>query len=233
MLGLLLWAGAAVAAEPTFYELFTRVLATGRGGFLRDASLVDTNNPGPLITNAPIPFFRFVRGGELAGVRLGMTMSEVVAAWGKPWALHSRCMIGPRFYYGPRRQEAVSVFFEEDRLILIGIGPLLSPDLVFDNGLTGRSSRSSFETAMGGPPALGSQQLGMFAGNAVYFGHGLRTDFGFTRGGEDEAPDAAGLDRIAVRSDDRAQKTKTGQNARNNPAPGTAGSNAIPVRLDD
>ena len=110
------------AAESDFYQRFTEAKSK-TNGFLHEISLVDTNNSGPNLTNAPIPFKEFAHEGELAGIKLGMTMSEVVAAWGKPRSLFTHCMIGPRFWYGRwstlEDSGATSLSFRDDRLVLI------------------------------------------------------------------------------------------------------------------
>src|SRR5262249_28690128 len=84
------------ASGDTYYDRFVEVSKTQKG-FILDASLVDTNNIGPNLTNAPISFSAFAGNGELAGIRLGMSMSQVVEAWGKPPRVYTFCGLGPRF----------------------------------------------------------------------------------------------------------------------------------------
>ena len=89
----------AVGAELGFHDRFMEASRVHQG-FLSDPSLVETNNFGSVLTNAPISYSGFSTRGELAGIRLGMTMDEVVAAWGRPRQAVARCYVGPRFWYG-------------------------------------------------------------------------------------------------------------------------------------
>lgn len=176
----LLGFSGAWAAETSFYQHFTNVLARGERGFLSDASLVDTNNAGPNLTNAPISFARFHGAGELAGIKLGMSMSEVVAAWGKPPFLHSHCVIGPRFGYGERFFSGVSLFFLGDRLALIGVARNPARGLMFDNGLNGMMTKADFEKVLGAPDLPKPDWHGMFVGDVAYLTNGVRIDLGFS-----------------------------------------------------
>src|SRR6266436_2867858 len=77
-------------------------------------SLLDTNNSGPTLINLSPERTR--ASGEVEGVRLGMTMSEVVRAWGKPQIIYSQCNGGPRFDY-----RTANLFFKGDKLWKIWI----------------------------------------------------------------------------------------------------------------
>src|SRR5437016_4670503 len=76
-------------------------------------SLLDANNSGPTLTNLSE---RARASGEVAGAKLGMTMSEVVRVWGKPQIFYSACGGGPRFDY-----QTASLFFYGDKLRRIWI----------------------------------------------------------------------------------------------------------------
>src|SRR5947209_8421566 len=65
------------AADRDYEQRFSELLANGTRGFVSDTSLVDTNNIGPVFGDKPLPFLGFRRAGELGGIRLGMTMSQV------------------------------------------------------------------------------------------------------------------------------------------------------------
>lgn len=139
----------ACAADCPYYEVFKEALSNGQKGVLTSVSLVDSNNPGPMITNA-ISLDRF-REGELIGVRLGMGMSEVVRAWGKPARLFSQCGYGPRLDYKPGRNFGdVSLFFVEERLLRIVVSGTTLEGVSFDNGLAGKHRRADFEKRLGG-----------------------------------------------------------------------------------
>lgn len=53
-------------------------------GFDNYPFLVDTNNTGAKVTSADLDLQRLKERGEVSGVRLGMTMDEAIARWGKP-----------------------------------------------------------------------------------------------------------------------------------------------------
>src|SRR5262245_48984390 len=88
----------ATAVDTNFYQRFLEASNTAKGWFIWDSTLVDTNNYGPVLTNRPLLYAKFSERGELAGIKLGMTMGEVVTAWGKPHTLYPYCGIGPRFW---------------------------------------------------------------------------------------------------------------------------------------
>lgn len=76
--------------------------------------LVDTNNTGTKLASGPLNLQSLKERGELSGIRLGMTMDEVVGRWGKPYGGYAPkgCLHDlPTFFYGD-----VSLAFE---------GPLL------------------------------------------------------------------------------------------------------------
>jgi len=156
----------AVGAESTFYQReqaaeeaeASRMMAHvfdskfhAEDGYIQDSSLIDTNNLLPVLTNAPVSYAGFTSRGELAGIKLGMTMSEVVAVWGKPKRLSSSWVIGPRFYYGTGKWGELSLWFSGDRLVWIEIGYTQAEHVTFDNGLTGMMGRAETETLLGAP----------------------------------------------------------------------------------
>src|SRR5437879_1972127 len=86
----------ASAADDIFYKRLMEANKSSHG-FISEADLIQTNNTGPSLTNAAIPYPAFSGRGELAGVKLGMTMTEVVAAWGKPSGIYTSDRSGPEF----------------------------------------------------------------------------------------------------------------------------------------
>src|ERR1700720_4083606 len=56
----------------------------GRGEPLESPLLVDTTNTAPKFTKSKLSELRLRPQVAIAGVRLGATMEQVVAAWGKP-----------------------------------------------------------------------------------------------------------------------------------------------------
>jgi hypothetical protein len=82
------------AAESDFYR--TLVTSAGTSALAHPATvtsplLVDTNNSSPKIAGSTNSLAAMSHRGELAGVRLGMSTSEVVARWGKPPHLRTNC----------------------------------------------------------------------------------------------------------------------------------------------
>src|SRR5208283_1074765 len=61
--------------------------------------LIDTNNSSCKLTNFVLNLAEAKAKGEVGEARLGMTMGQVVASWGKPHYLYTRCYGGPRFCY--------------------------------------------------------------------------------------------------------------------------------------
>jgi hypothetical protein len=168
------------AGDVGYHQRFADLLAKGTNGFVSDLSLVDANNLGPVLTNGLLPFSQFRQKGELAGIRLGMSMSEVVKAWGKPRSLATRCMIGPRFYYGQVSGQRVSLFFQEDRLVLIAIDGRQLNRAVFDNGLNGGMGSKQVEEILGLPSLRIAKQTRIYEGDIAFVAGDIRTDFMFT-----------------------------------------------------
>jgi hypothetical protein len=161
-------------ADQTYEQRFAYLLA-GVLGFVSDPGLVDTNGPGLVVGPKPLPFSGFSRAGELAAVRLGMTMSQVVAAWGKPRALFTRCGIGPRFYYG----HEVSLFFREERLVRIVLYGPLRRAAVFDNGLKGTMGSTPVEALIGTSLARATRDVRTDDSWLAYVSGGLHMDLSF------------------------------------------------------
>src|SRR5438874_3515549 len=70
-----------LAAASPYYRDFLKASADKRPPFqIASVSSVDTNNCSPTVGRGPIS----LAPGGLGGVRLGMTMDEVVSLWGKP-----------------------------------------------------------------------------------------------------------------------------------------------------
>jgi hypothetical protein len=111
-------------ALATAGEYYDRFLATGITNndprIRRIPALVDTNNTGLKLTNL-IETLKHSRGrGALAGIRLGMTMEEVAATFGKPPFLFPSCAGGRRLCYtdlsvifDPTNNAAIRILIEE------------------------------------------------------------------------------------------------------------------------
>jgi hypothetical protein len=170
-------------ADPGFYERFSQASEIQKG-FLWDSDLITTNNPGPVLTNAPVPYSRFAEHGELAGIKLGMTMDEVVSAWGKPHALFTRCVFGPRFWYGsgPWYSCDFSLSFVSNRLVLIAIYGAVLQQIKFDNGLSGNMAETQCEKLLLNDARVrhASRRGRLYAGDLTYLAGKIRIDLGFT-----------------------------------------------------
>lgn len=191
--------GNVFASDDSYYDRFLEVSNTQKG-FISDVSLVDTNNIGPSLTNAPISYSAFAGNGELAGIKLGMGMSQVVAAWGKPPRFFTYCGLGPRFWYGRSRNfGTITLAFKEDRLAIIALELAPTKGVVFDNGVSGRTTDPEFERTLGAPALRYPRTRGwFFDGAAAYCTNGFRTDLHFDS-------DRNGLWMISVSSKDAAE----------------------------
>lgn len=176
---------ALEAADQGYHEQFTQTSETTKG-YIWQSRLVDTNNARPDLTNAAVLYSNFAARGELAGVKLGMTMGDVVAVWGKPRRLFTHCIIGPRFWYGPKGEGDTSLFFVSNRLVLIAVDGDAAKSLKFDNGLTGARSRAECEKLLG-EPALRDPETESrpYVGAVAYRTGALRVDLGFYVPGEE------------------------------------------------
>ena len=85
-----------------YYESFcaARGVDVSRNKRVDAPALLDTNNTAFRITNILTGLTESRKSGEVASLRLGMTMDEVVAAWGKPpQFIWTWCFGGPRLCY--------------------------------------------------------------------------------------------------------------------------------------
>jgi hypothetical protein len=178
-------------ADQTYEQRFAQEYARIGIGFVSDPSLVDTNNPGPALRNKPLPFSLLRTVGALAGIRLGMSMTEVVAAWGKPAGLFTRCGIGPLFTYG----HTASLSFRGDRLVRLGLSDRLFAGVIFDNGFKSEVRRPQVEALLGA--------------DDTYLTNGIRLTVWYH--GVSRTPTSAfivdAVDGIAVRLDKEFSKT--------------------------
>lgn len=206
----------AGATEQSFYERFLEACKAEKE-LAWDDSFVQTNNFGSTLTNAVIPYSKFAEHGELAGIKLGMTMDDVVAAWGKPRNMVRFCGIGPRFWYGPGNLGDLSLCFRSNNLVLIAIQGSTARSMKFDNNLTGRMNESEWEQRLGVPALRDPDQRdGLYAGNIAYRTGELRTDLLFTAstpqpGAERKerlAYTAVSLERLAKKRSQFEQKSQ-------------------------
>jgi hypothetical protein len=112
----------------------------------RAPHLVNPDNTAYKFTNAVLTLRPALRLGEVAGIRLGMTMEEIVAALGKPSFIYPLCGPGPRFSY-----KDVQVYFEAKSNAVARITLRIDhlPTLKFDEGLSVDSSRADWVRVFG------------------------------------------------------------------------------------
>jgi len=79
--------------------------------YARLSSLTTTNDSGPTAGDPRLADEGALNSGDIAGIKIGMTMSDVVEHWGKPKLIYSTCMGGPRIDY-----TAAALFFRDDAL---------------------------------------------------------------------------------------------------------------------
>jgi hypothetical protein len=171
-----------IASDDSYYDRLIDVSKTQRN-FIWNTNLVDVKNTGPVFTNSSISFSKFSAAGELFGVKLGMTMSEVVSIWGKPERLVPYLDIGPRFWYGSDRGGRVSLSFKDNRLFLIGIDGCVTSRVPFDDGLSTSMDRPECENLLGVPYLTDPDIPGaFFRGEIYYLTNGFRTDLQFWHG---------------------------------------------------
>jgi hypothetical protein len=103
-------AGRCCSADESYYRTFLDLAGTNLTRIVAIDSplLIDTNNNTCKPTNFVVNLADSKATGQLGDVRLGMTMEQVVACWGKPHGIYTRCYGGPRFCYAG----GLSVIFE-------------------------------------------------------------------------------------------------------------------------
>jgi hypothetical protein len=185
----------AKIVEASYFDTF-EALKSHRG-FLNDIRLIDTDTPYPIQRGNHLSVRSLLGQGEVCGIRLGMSMSDVVRVWGKPTALFGFCRIGPRMYFcsGESHSDGISLFFRRNRLEIIEVSGRRCEELIFDNGMTGEMPLSSIVKLLGQPQKLPSGNL-FYTGDLVDQVGRVRLDLCFQTP-ERIADDT--LDVIAVR----------------------------------
>jgi hypothetical protein len=169
-----------IASDDSYYDRFLEASKTEKG-FISQPTLLQTNNAGPNITNASISFSKFAENGELAGIKIGMNMSQVVEAWGKPHSVFTFCGLGPRFWYHPTKYYGdITLAFKENKLAIIALNIAQIQGAAFDNGLNAMTSDFACEKILGSPALRDPRTRGWFFGGEIaYCTNGFRTDLNF------------------------------------------------------
>ncbi len=137
-------------AESSFYRTFLSSVNSNdltRPVAVRSPLLVDTNNTAPKLATTPLDLIKAKDTGAVGGIRLGMTMEEVVARWGKPQGLYSRCLGGPRFFYSDANVVFDPASNSVKRIVLFENFPR------FADGLSASSRTEDFLHILGNPTA--------------------------------------------------------------------------------
>jgi hypothetical protein len=92
---------SACSAAEDYYHTYLSLLGTNitRNVLVDSPLLIDTNNSAPKLATSVIDLAETVTNCQIGQVRLGMTMEEVVAGWGKPRGIWPSCFGGARFIY--------------------------------------------------------------------------------------------------------------------------------------
>jgi hypothetical protein len=144
------------SAKSDFYQVFMASVTTNdltHAVLVTSPALVDTNNTAPKLAAITNSFRAMCEQGTVSGVSLGMSMSAVVARWGKPPWFYTRCGGGPRFAYSD-----VALVFHGDSLWEVrvhraGFGHWAPPAGLapFGEGLSMKSSAQDLVRVLGEP----------------------------------------------------------------------------------
>ena len=173
MIGLVLFGVGLPALGGDYYSQYLSALDTNRLTQPLSAfpALVDTNNDAAKLTNAVLDLKSLKQNGEISGVRLGMTMQEVVNSWGKPRGGWSRCLHGlTTFSYS-----GVSLAFEGNCLETVRFYPLTR----LADGLSSVSTVNNFVRVLGQPTSRRDSKLHP---SLVYLSPSANLLLGFTEG---------------------------------------------------
>jgi hypothetical protein len=132
-------------AQPNdYFRRFTNSVGAESGIVqVKEPSLLDTNNTGLKLTNAVLDLEHFLRSGEISQLRVGMTMDEAVAVWGKPEFAYNRCVMAlPTFRYYD-----VALAFDGDELEVVRIDSRAT----FSKGLSTGSAPTDILRVFGPP----------------------------------------------------------------------------------
>lgn len=132
-------------AQPNdYFRRFTNSVGAESGIVqVKDPSLLDTNNTGLRLTNAVLDLENFLQTGEIAPLRVGMTMDEAVAVWGKPRAAINRCVMAlPTFRYND-----AALAFDGNELEVVRIDSRAT----FGKGLSTSSAPTDIVRVLGSP----------------------------------------------------------------------------------
>jgi hypothetical protein len=136
-------ASSCLAADDSYYRDF---LAASKGKpppfQVMSANLVDTNNCSPTVRQRPFS----VAPGMLGGLRLGMSMDDVVSVWGKPLGIGCCISNRPSFAF-----EDAHVRFDGNQVAEVGLYVARPWTPQFSGGLVPISPRAEWTRFLGQP----------------------------------------------------------------------------------
>lgn len=118
------------------------------GYFAKLLDLHDLGSNGPKPTQQTLKYGEFTARGAIRGVRLGISMTEAVTAWGKPRSIG---YTGNGSYWYLRYGRGCSLGFSENRLVSIGMTAENLSGSTFDNGIRPDMTRAEVVAVLGEP----------------------------------------------------------------------------------
>ena len=204
----------AQIAEPSYFDTLKAVDSDSETAFLTDGRLIDTHTPYPIPSDSPLSMQALLDCGEICGVRLGMSMSEVVRLWGKPTSIVGWCGIGPRMWYakpgGMNYDDGISLRFRGDRLEEILVWGTACEELAFDDGITGKMAREDIARLIGEPLESHSQAR-MNEDSVVYIHRDIRLDLRFHPSDLTDDNSRVEMEALAVRFKERPTILNSGK----------------------
>ncbi|MCF7855676.1 MAG: YjgB family protein [Candidatus Pacebacteria bacterium] len=118
------------------------------GYFAKLLNLHDLSNNGPKPTQQTLKYGQFAAMGEICGVKFGISMTEAVAAWGKPKSIG---YTGNGNYWYLRYGRGCSLGFSDNRLVSINMTAENLAGTAFDNGIRPDMTRAEVIGILGRP----------------------------------------------------------------------------------
>jgi HEAT repeat protein len=115
--------------------------------FRKLIDLYDLQNHGPKAEQKILSYTDFVDKGSICRVKLGISMSEAVAAWGKPKSI---LYTGNGSYWYLKYHDCCLVF-QKNRLVTISVAADNLPGSRFDNGIRFDMTRAEIIAVLGEP----------------------------------------------------------------------------------
>ena len=141
-----------------------------KGYFEKLLDLHDLENDGPKAASQILRYPAFADTGAICKVKLGISMSEAVEAWGKPRKIF---YTGNGYYWYLNYGRGCSLGFSNNRLVSISVTALNLQDSRFDNGVHWAMTRAEVIALLGEPFHRSH------AGISYKVGHGRVVDFTF------------------------------------------------------